>query len=239
MLKVYVESARCRKLIKYSIYTIFTIDMTFPRRVCVFNAFYPYSEDSFVHGAERQLMMQAFAEMDAISDCLVREVVEADAEKLLAYYNVIASEPRNNTGVRHGMIPTTVEEQRAVICKYLTRSNSMMLVVENQAGEIVGTVQCEGGSRYTQHSTELHINLHPDYRGYVLGSLLLQHALDWAASNPEIRRVQLEVLERNSGAVRLYKRMGFVEEGRFHNIYYLYDEPDGEYVTSLRMARYF
>jgi len=49
---------------------------------------------------------------------------------------------------------------------------------------------------------------HPTHRGLGLGTLLLHRALSGFRS-AGLRRVYLEVTSQNSGAIRLYQRLGF------------------------------
>jgi ribosomal protein S18 acetylase RimI-like enzyme len=67
---------------------------------------------------------------------------------------------------------------------------------------------------------------------------LIRHALEWAKEQGYIRRVQLEVIARNTGAIRLYERLGFETEGVRRNAYRLTDEADQPFQDSLIMAYY-
>lgn len=57
----------------------------------------------------------------------------------------------------------------------------------------------------------------------------------WAESHPRIEKVELRVRATNARAIALYKRFGFVEEGRFEKRIRL---PDGSYIADLSMARF-
>jgi len=46
------------------------------------------------------------------------------------------------------------------------------------------------------------------------GTALLQALLEWAESNTAIEKVCLDVFAINEPAIRLYKKLGFIEEGR-------------------------
>ena len=46
-----------------------------------------------------------------------------------------------------------------------------------------------------------------------LGSILMEEAIEWAKSSGSIRRLQLTVQKRNTAAVHLYEKMGFIIEG--------------------------
>jgi len=46
-----------------------------------------------------------------------------------------------------------------------------------------------------------------------VGTALLQRLLKWAEANPIIEKVALEVFATNDSAIRLYKKLGFIEQG--------------------------
>ena len=64
-----------------------------------------------------------------------------------------------------------------------------------------------------------------EYRCRGIGEELLGALLLWAEENPFIEKVSGSVLSTNNGAIALYKKMGFSEEGRkvdevkIHNTY--------------------
>ncbi len=63
-----------------------------------------------------------------------------------------------------------------------------------------------------RHCATLGMLLAPDYRGRGIGEQLIRAAL--AACVGRWQRVQLSVYSHNERAVRLYRKVGFVEEGR-------------------------
>ena len=53
-----------------------------------------------------------------------------------------------------------------------------------------------------------------NWRGRGVGTALLQTLLEWAQASPAIEKVCLDVVVSNDAAIRLYQKLGFVEEGR-------------------------
>lgn len=72
------------------------------------------------------------------------------------------------------------------------------------------------------------------YREMGIGSMLLQALLDWAESNPFIEKVSLGVFASNHGAITLYKKMGFIEEGRKVKEFKM---SENEYVDDILMYK--
>lgn len=73
----------------------------------------------------------------------------------------------------------------------------------------------------------------PRYQGQGIGSALIKTLLnDIEQHHPEIMRIELFTRETNP-ALHLYKRLGFVEEGRFER---RIKNPDGTYVADIAMA---
>jgi RimJ/RimL family protein N-acetyltransferase len=62
--------------------------------------------------------------------------------------------------------------------------------------------------------------------------MLIEFLLKWAKDNKSIEKVFLQVFETNLRAIRLYKDLGFVEEGRFVRAA---KQLSGEYIDVLQM----
>ena len=58
--------------------------------------------------------------------------------------------------------------------------------------------------------------LYPDFRNDGIGALLIQALLGWAEIHPTLEKVGLAVFATNLRAIFLYKKLGFLEEGRRH-----------------------
>jgi len=84
-----------------------------------------------------------------------------------------------------------------------------------------------------RHVYRLTVVAHPRYTGQGLGTALISHLQGWARSHPEIGKVELLVRSTNTGALKLYSRMGFVEEGRLRDRVHL---ADGTFIDDIAMA---
>ena len=82
------------------------------------------------------------------------------------------------------------------------------------------------------HRGHVGMGLLPAYRGRGLGTWLLSACIDKATAQG-LTRIELEVRADNAAAIALYRKMGFVEEGRKrHGMRF-----DGMYFDTLAMAR--
>jgi RimJ/RimL family protein N-acetyltransferase len=106
----------------------------------------------------------------------------------------IASEP-----------PVDVEERAA----QFARSADASLVAE-AGGRIVGTINVDAGHFGTG---DIGMLVDADWRGRGIGLGLMHAAIDWSRGQG-LHKLCLEVFPANTAAIALYRRCGFVEEGR-------------------------
>lgn len=71
-----------------------------------------------------------------------------------------------------------------------------------------------------------------DRWGKGLGREVTSHVVEWGFSNLNLNRVSLSVLAGNDRAIRLYRSLGFVEEGRLRQAQY----KNGAYVDVVLMS---
>jgi len=161
----------------------------------------------------------------------IRWVRLSDAPQLVAFKKAVTSEsPFLLT------YPDEVEdvfEARRYISIYLTDDRRIFLVAEYQ-GEIVGMITLAGSSRRKiLHKAELGISVRKPYWGKGIGSALISEALR-IAKQKGFKKIQLEVMEHNERAIRLYKKFGFEIEGRKKKAICM----DGQYFDLLVMGKW-
>jgi ribosomal protein S18 acetylase RimI-like enzyme len=83
------------------------------------------------------------------------------------------------------------------------------------------------------HVFRLTIVVHPGFQTRGIGERLLKDLMNWAKQAPEVKKIELLVRASNERAIRLYSRLGFVEEGRFRQRVQL---VTGSFVDDLAMA---
>lgn len=96
--------------------------------------------------------------------------------------------------------------------KRLERPSGVVLVATVQ-GEVVGNAGLHPFPAPSAHIAMLGISIAVDWQGRGVAARLME-ALLGQADRCGLERVQLEVYADNERAIRLYRRFGFVEEGR-------------------------
>jgi RimJ/RimL family protein N-acetyltransferase len=124
-----------------------------------------------------------------------------------------------------------LESLRGFVLSSIEKRNPIMFAMDDE--RLVGW--CDITRSHTQisaHCGHLGMGVLADYRGQGIGTRLITAALD-AAREAVIPRVELTVYATNLAAIKLYRKAGFVEEGRMRG----YALLKGEYVDAIGMAR--
>ncbi|WP_353111705.1 GNAT family protein [Microbacterium sp.] len=109
--------------------------------------------------------------------------------------------------------PTTRGAWEARLVERETEPGSNRSFVIDVDGKAVGTVGLFEIDEVARHA-ELGIALVPSARGQGIGTAAVEQILDYAFVRGNLRRVHLEVIASNTGALRAYEKAGFVIEGR-------------------------
>lgn len=102
----------------------------------------------------------------------------------------------------------TVEQEEDYI------KNATLFLVAEIDGKIVGLATLDRSNLVKIHHTATFgINILKEYCGQGIGSLLMGKVIEWAEYNG-VEKIDLEVFANNTSGIALYKKYGFVEEGR-------------------------
>jgi RimJ/RimL family protein N-acetyltransferase len=138
--------------------------------------------------------------------------------------NLIAIEPE---GV--GDLPAMIENVR----RYLTTPRATQLVAE-LAGEVVGAVAVTPGpfGRKDRHWCQFNVWLIPSVRRIGIGTALIESAIAWAKAQ-DFEKAVAEIFASNEPSLRLFRKFGFVTEGRQKDLFVL---PGIGYVDNILLA---
>jgi RimJ/RimL family protein N-acetyltransferase len=160
----------------------------------------------------------------------IRTATSQDAEAALTYFSTLQAE--NLTTIFQVDSLPTLEEEATFLRGFEIDANSNWFVAISDDA-IVGNLGLKADPRpQRRHAAILGMSVLAPFRSAGLGTRLLQTALFWAESSA-LRRVELDVLESNSGAIRLYERFGFSIYGRKPEAVLV----DGNYLDMIEMSR--
>lgn len=136
-------------------------------------------------------------------------------------------------GVRRGTLSVGYRnpDQLKVWCEQ--RLKNGVSVCATIGGRMVGHAGLEIHGRSRAHGAHLGVAVHDAYHGQGVGSALLRALTDCADASLGLRRIELTVFIDNEPAIALYRKFGFVEEGRSRG----FAMRDGVLADVLHMAR--
>ena len=148
---------------------------------------------------------------------IVREVSKTDRQKILLLYRKVAREA--------GGIACSAEEISEQYIEEIMQQASatgIELVVDHpdEPDEIIAEIH---GYKLRPKSfahviSELTIAVDPEFHGQGIGKLIFSRFLELITSTrPDVLRVELFTQEKNTKALNLYKKIGFVIEGRMES----------------------
>lgn len=115
------------------------------------------------------------------------------------------------------------------------KDDKNLFLVALADGRIVGFSRCEGNSlKRFAHKAEFGVGILKEYWGYGIGRHLLNETIAWSEASG-IRKITLNVLQQNTKAIALYKKLGFRQEGLLENDKLL---ADGKFHHTVIMGRF-
>lgn len=167
-----------------------------------------------------------------MADQIVRPLTMDDASQVLALYQAVAATPLS------GLARERDEITMDYVAGFLSRSTKSYtshgaFKCDLLQGEIHATRI--GPKQFAHVLTDLTIAVHPSAQGQGVGTKLFESMFAAAERlNPKITRIELIARSGNLGAIRLYKKLGFTQEGCFRGRVHL---PNGIIEDDIPMAR--
>jgi putative acetyltransferase len=140
----------------------------------------------------------------------VRPARPADAGSYLAFWTAIVEEGRH---VRTEHVTNGVRSYRRRFRRPWTDREAQIVAVDG-LDRVVGHLYIQREAHpVTRHVATLGIAVAVDVRGRGIGTALMAEAIRWARS-VGVEKIVLSVYPGNAAAIALYRRFGFIEEGR-------------------------
>ncbi|MHC4403993.1 MAG: GNAT family N-acetyltransferase [Planctomycetota bacterium] len=143
----------------------------------------------------------------------IRRARRDDAAAVLRFLTPLFEEPDLPVTYSPGEFAMSVAEEEEFIGSY--EESGALLLFALAESDVIGSLGFRAGKVLrTRHAGAFGVSVAKDWRGVGVGSSLIGRLIDWAKEHPVIERIGLEVFAENSEAIRLYRRLGFQEEGR-------------------------
>jgi ribosomal protein S18 acetylase RimI-like enzyme len=143
------------------------------------------------------------------SAAIVRPATDDDLELLVEQIWAVATEGRW-LGVQ---APFDRDDRRARLSAMISGTSSTVLVADTSATGGPGVVGYISVEIAPYGVADIGMLIIMGWRGLGLGKALLDAAVGWASAQGA-HKMALEVWPHNSAALELYRRAGFIEEGR-------------------------
>lgn len=149
-----------------------------------------------------------------MKEMIVVKAAPEDAEKILAYSKIIGGETDNLTYGPEG-ISIDIEQEKEML-KKRANSDRQVFFVAKYGDEIVGLADFSSVEHpRLGHRGSMGISVKKDMWGKGVGSMLMEHIINFAKNVAKVDIIALEVRSDNERAIRLYEKYGFEKFGTF------------------------
>ena len=143
---------------------------------------------------------------------MLREAIVGDAPELVIYLQKIGAESDFLT-FGPGELSVSVSDEESILEESRTAKNKIMLLAL-VGSKVIGGLHFTGGARTRiQHTGEFGVSVLKNYWDQGIGTAMVQELIQWAKNSSEIRKLNLRVRSDNDRAVRVYEKLGFIQEG--------------------------
>jgi RimJ/RimL family protein N-acetyltransferase len=162
---------------------------------------------------------------------IIRQPNEYDAEGIIDYSKILfASTDQVLTTLEEYTI--TVDNEKIWIKNLNDNPNALLLIAQHN-NQINGLLFfMPSTKKKNAHTGEFGVSVHPNFQGLGIGKRLIETLLAWANENKQIEKIFLTAFETNKNALKLYKDLRFIEEGRHIKAI---KQLNGEYVDTIQM----
>jgi RimJ/RimL family protein N-acetyltransferase len=164
-------------------------------------------------GIQEEKLVVDLAELAGDKGVVAIELAISDAGSILRFARFAAA-MTDQIASQPDEFPSEEKEERDLLEQVLAHEARLWLLA-TRGDEIIGILSFNVHSRRRQaHAGSFGMLVHNSWRGKGVGTALVAVLLDWARTHPTIEKVCLSVFSSNEAGLALYRKTGFVEEGR-------------------------
>lgn len=161
---------------------------------------------------------------------LIRKADIKDASEILKFTDRVGGET-DYLSYGSGEAGLTLRDQQKLIDRSIRIGNWLILIAEMNA-QIVGILNFRAGTRpRITHTGVFGVTVLKDHWGMGIGQGLVMSLVEWAKT-ANIRKINLKVRPDNARAMDMYRKIGFVEEGRITREFHI----NGKYYDNALMG---
>lgn len=161
---------------------------------------------------------------------MIREANPSDAAAVVEFFRVLRAE-RLPTLFNHDSAPTLIE--MTILLEKASKAENSTFLMALEGDQVVGNLEIAGAPHpQVRHVGRLGMSVLEGSRGRGVGTALLRSAISWASS-AGISRIELDVVENNPDAIRLYQRLGFSVDCRRRGAFLV----GSSYLDIIQMSR--
>jgi RimJ/RimL family protein N-acetyltransferase len=159
--------------------------------------------------------------------CLLRPARSGDGAGIVEAMDRVAAE---GIYIATEQVRWTPAETEEIIA---SMNSSPFILVAAVDGTVVGHAFLQRGTlRKNRHTAGLGMLIVEGYRNIGIGTRMMEYTLEWA-KREGLRKLYLSLFSTNIRAYNLYRKVGFIEEGRRREQFRLRGEPVDEILMGL------
>ena len=143
---------------------------------------------------------------------VLRALVDSDLDVLFRLVADLATWEERGTASPAPLTRAAFDARIARAVEQEETSSDIRFVIDAD-GSPVGSVSLFALDELARHA-EVGIALIPEVRGRGIGTAAIAQTVEFAFVRRNLRRIHLEAIASNTGAIRAYEKAGFVHEGR-------------------------
>ena len=160
----------------------------------------------------------------------IREAVPDDAAALLSMFRKAVQETDFLMTTIAEAEQITEAQERQFVLKYAQNDNNLFLIALSGKKVIASLSVTQSRWAKQKHTGEFGVVVLEAYWNMGIARRLINQMMQWLATHPVLRYIQLSVMANNEKAIRLYQNFGFKEEGRRAGAIYLNARAYGDVI---------